>query len=160
MRRRHESQEMSDSLTQPQTGSMKLKWKMTPLLLIWAPTVSAQSSLSDPSTTLSSLDDWLRLCTHNHIHPLPCTQSNQAKSIFTLETSRIKNSVIDLCIIFFWLWYQYHYVSFSLTELNPKKKCLWNPGPSSLHHSRKRTEGWRTMFTATDIIQISVTQKL
>lgn len=32
----------------------------------------APSSLSDPSTSLVSPDDWLRLCRHNHIH-LPQT---------------------------------------------------------------------------------------
>lgn len=101
MRRRHESKEMSNSLTQPQTGSTKLKWKMTLLLLllIWALTVSAQLSLSDPSTTLASMDDWLRLCSHNHIHLLLYTQCNQAKSISTIKTSKIKNFVIDLCIV-------------------------------------------------------------
>lgn len=33
----------------------------------------APSSPSDPSTSLVSPDDWLRLCRHSHIHLLPQT---------------------------------------------------------------------------------------
>lgn len=126
----------------------------------WALTVSVQLSLSDPSTTLASVDDWLRLCSHNHIHLLLYTQCNQAKSISTIKTSKIKNFVIDLCIVLLIV------IPISLcfilanTTKFWKKLSVWNPGPSSLHHSGKRTEGWRTMFTATAITQISVTQRL
>lgn len=90
----------SNSPTQPQTQSLRLKWKMRPLPLIWAPTVPRHHY----QTRAQAWSHWTAgsgsaviitfICYHR-----PSAHSNQAKSIFTRRARLKKNATDVFCIV-------------------------------------------------------------
>lgn len=74
----------------------------------------APSSLSDPSTSLVSLDRWLRLCRHNHIHLLPqteCTQQSGEKHFH--KKSKVKEKCYR-CVLYCFIDYDTNFSKFHL----------------------------------------------
>lgn len=83
-----------------------------------APNLSAHgapSSLSDPSTSLVSLDERLRLCRHNHIHLLPQTERTlQSGEKHFHKKSKVKKNVATDFVLYCFIDYDTNFITFHL----------------------------------------------